>query len=252
MKVLNILIADDELPARGELAYEISLVPGTKVIDICKNGKEVLYSLKKHPSIDLVFLDIEMPIMNGLEVARRIREQAPDIKFVFATGFSQFAVEAFELEAFDYILKPYQKERITYIIQKLQRTLDKENNFHSVLSDTISDDEKLFITGKESSIMINPRQELVFISTEKSDHSFFYTTHGIVESPMTLKSAEELLSNCGFFRTSKGYIVNLNMIYTIENQVNSTLTLRMDHYPKLKIPVSRHYIKQFRNAIQRK
>lgn len=69
MKVLNILIADDELPARGELAYEISLVPGTKVIDICKNGKEVLYSLKKHPSIDLVFLDIEMPIMNGLEVA---------------------------------------------------------------------------------------------------------------------------------------------------------------------------------------
>jgi len=88
--------------------------------------------------------------------------------------------------------------------------------------------------------------------TEKSDNSLFYTTEGIIRSKMTLRDAEALLAEQGFFRTHKGYIVNLSMIYKIETQDNGTLLLTMNHYPKEKVPVSRHYIKDFRTVMHMK
>ena len=98
-------------------------------------------------------------------------------------------------------------------------------------------------------IMISPAQEIVLISTEKSDRSLFYTTSGIIESKMTLRDIESLLSPLGFFRTHKGYIVNFSMIQEIQNQDNGTLLLTLSHYPREKVPVSRHYIKDFKNTL---
>ena len=91
--------------------------------------------------------------------------------------------------------------------------------------------------------MISPAQEIIIISTEKSDRSLFYTTSGIIESKMALRDAEQLLAPHGFFRTHKGYIVNLAMIQELESQDNGTLL------PKEKVPVSRHYIKDFKNTL---
>ena len=101
MKEIRALVADDELPARGELSYELSNIPGVKVVGECGNGREVLAFLKTHPHVDILFLDIEMPLMNGLECAKEIVRMDLPVKVVFATGYSQFAVQAFELEAFD-------------------------------------------------------------------------------------------------------------------------------------------------------
>lgn len=97
--------------------------------------------------------------------------------------------------------------------------------------------------------MISPAQEIILISSEKSDRALFYTTRGIIESKMTLRDIESLLSPLGFFRTHKGYIVNLSMIQEIQNQDNGTLLLTLSHYPKEKVPVSRHYIKDFKNTL---
>lgn len=72
MEEIKTLVADDELPARGELKYELSAIPGVKIVGECANGREVLQFLKAHPNVDILFLDIEMPIMNGLECAREI------------------------------------------------------------------------------------------------------------------------------------------------------------------------------------
>lgn len=72
MEEIKALIADDELPARGELKYELSAIPGIKVVGECTNGQEVLQFLKTHPNVDILFLDIEMPMMNGLECAKEI------------------------------------------------------------------------------------------------------------------------------------------------------------------------------------
>ena len=118
MTEIKALIADDELPARGELRYELSSIPGVTVVGECANGKEVLSFLRTHPNVDILFLDIEMPVMNGLETAKEILTMNYPVKIVFATGYSQFALQAFDLEAFDYILKPYDEERIAKTIDR--------------------------------------------------------------------------------------------------------------------------------------
>ena len=108
-----------------------------------------------------------------------------------------------------------------------------------------------YIRGEAATFIPNSSfvQEIVLISTEKSDRSLFYTTSGIIESKMTLRDIESLLSPLGFFRTHKGYIVNLSMIQEIQNQDNGTLLLTLSHYPREKVPVSRHYIKDFKNTL---
>ena len=240
MKEIRALVADDELPARGELTYELSNIPGVKVIGECGNGREVLAFLKTHPNVDILFLDIEMPLMNGLECAKEIVRMDLSVKVVFATGYSQFAVKAFDLEAFDYILKPYDEARIARTISRLADSLalmEKER----APGEIVSTSQKISLQTQGKTIMISPTQEIILISSEKSDRALFYTTRGIIES---------LLSPpLGFFRTHKGYIVNLSMIHEIQNQDNGTLLLTLSHYPKEKVPVSRHYIKDFKNTL---
>lgn len=245
---IKILIADDELPARGELKYELSTMPNVKIIGECSNGKSVLDFLKTHPNVDLIFLDIEMPVMNGLETAKKISEMDISAKIVFATGYSQFAIQAFDLEAFDYILKPYDEERIRRIIERLQNGL-AEREYNRTPGEITVLSQKISLQTIDRVIMINPVQEIIFICTEKSDCSLFYTTKGVITSKITLRDSETLLEPLGFFRTHKGYIVNLSMIQEIQPQDNGTLLLSMDHFPQEKVPVSRHYLKDFRNVM---
>lgn len=209
MQDIRVLVADDEIPARGELKYELATIPGVQIVGECKNGKEVLDFLNVHPNVDILFLNIEMPFMNGLECAKEIQRRDYPVKIVFATGYSQFAVQAFDLEAFDYILKPYDEKRIQRTIKRYADSLELRENHRSL----------------------------------------FYTTSGIIESKMALRDAEQLLAPHGFFRTHKGYIVNLAMIQELESQDNGTLLLTMNYFPKEKVPVSRHYIKDFKNTL---
>lgn len=248
MKEIRVLVADDELPARGELKYELSAIPGVKIVGECANGKEVLAFLRTHPNVDILFLDIEMPLMNGLECAKEIVRMDLPVKIVFATGYSQFAVQAFELEAFDYILKPYDESRIARTIHRLADSLALKEK-EKAPGEIITYYQKISLQTKDRTIMISPSQEIILISTEKSDRSLFYTTSGIIESKMTLRDIETLLSPLGFFRTHKGYIVNLSMIQEIQTQDNGTLLLTLNYFPKEKVPVSRHYIKAFKNTL---
>lgn len=245
---IKVLVADDELPARGELQYELSTIPGVKIMGECSNGKEVLSFLKCHPNVDLLFLDIEMPIMNGLECAKEIGKMDLSTKIVFATGYSQFALQAFDLEAFDYILKPYSEPRLRRIITRLQDSLSLQRK-KRIPGEVSVYSQKISLQTKNKTIRISPSEEIVLVSTEKSDRSLFYTTSGIIESKMTLRDIETLLAPLGFFRTHKGYIVNLSMIHEISPQDNGTLLLTMTRYEKEKIPVSRHYIKSFKDTL---
>lgn len=248
MQDIRVLVADDEIPARGELKYELATIPGVQIVGECKNGKEVLDFLNVHPNVDILFLDIEMPFMNGLECAKEIQRRDYHVKIVFATGYSQFAVQAFDLEAFDYILKPYDEKRIQRTIKRYADSLELREN-HRSPGEIINTSQRISLQTKDKTVMISPAQEIIIISTEKSDRSLFYTTSGIIESRMALRDAEQLLAPHGFFRTHKGYIVNLAMIQELESQDNGTLLLTMNYFPKEKVPVSRHYIKDFKNTL---
>lgn len=246
MNSVKVLIVDDERPARGELSYLLRHVPGVEIVGECANGKEVLAFLKTHLQVDLIFLDIEMPLLNGLETAKEIRRLKYSVQFVFATGYSQFAVEAFALEAFDYILKPYDSQRIRRIVERWQAGRDRA---------ALGKGEKNCAGGRqvvlrsEGRIVFLSSEDISIVATEKSDGTLFYTNQGILCSKMTLREAEGILSEHRFFRTHKGYLVNINQVETAEPAENGTLLLTVTGFPKEKVPVSRHYLKAFRAMV---
>ena len=181
---------------------------------------------------------------DGLEAAKVINRMKMPVRIVFATGFSQFALEAFDLEAFDYIMKPYNGERIARTLQRFrdsQQLLSQEEKEGEI----VASPEFISLKTKGRTVRLSPQKDIFLIATEKTDSTLFYTREGIIRSFMTLREAEKTLTPLGFFRTHKGFIVNLSKIHEIQPQDNGTLLLTMTRFDKLKVPVSRHYIKPF-------
>ncbi|MGE4588093.1 MAG: LytR/AlgR family response regulator transcription factor [Acidaminococcaceae bacterium] len=240
----KVVIVDDELPARKELRYILEEVNEIEIVGECVNGKEALEFLKSN-EIDLVFLDVEMPVMSGIECAQIIMYMPNAPKIVFSTGFDQFAVNAFELGAFDYILKPYSEERVN---ATLKRFFEYAAITKTSKSNIISTNSKITLATSERLLVFDPPAEIVMIKTE-SGSSLFYTTRGIIKTNLLLKDAEENLANLGFLRTHKSFIVNANMIREVIPYFNDTFLLVMQHYEKEEVPVSRHFMKSFKYTI---
>lgn len=246
MTKITALIVDDEMPARCELHYILDNIPTVQVIGECTNGKEVLEILRDN-KIDIIFLDIEMPIMDGIETAKRINALSLDSKIVFSTGFDQFAIQAFELEVFDYVLKPYNEDRIAATISRLQSNIEQNKKIDGEI---VCPHNKFAIYSNEKFVVLNPNEDIIMIKSDKSNYTLFYTTKGILTSKILLKDAEEKLFNMGFCRTHKCFIVNLNMIEEIIPWFNETFLLILQNFNKEEVPVSRHYIKTFRKLMK--
>ncbi len=248
MRKLRVLIMDDEAPALEDLRYILEESHLVEIIGECRNGLEVLDRLQKGAEPDLVFLDIETPEMGGLETAEAIRRINESIKIVFATGFSQFAVQAFEMEAFDYVMKPYDEERIDRTIQRARSALRYEEE-RSGGSISLLPAKKLAIYVKDKILILDPSSDVIFVKTEKGNNTLFYTNKGILSSKISLKEAEKLLGQESFCRTHKSYIVNLNKIKEMVLWFNDTFLLIVDHYKDEQIPVSRHFMPEFKKRL---
>src|SRR5213082_3961306 len=123
---INTIIVDDEKPARDELAFLLKGFPEINVIGQGKNGVEAVSLIKEH-SPDLVFLDVKMPGLDGFGVLKKIVERKMKMPHVvFATAFDQYAVQAFDVNAVDYVLKPFDKARIAKAIQRARRAIESE------------------------------------------------------------------------------------------------------------------------------
>src|ERR1700760_4630289 len=124
--VLSTLVVDDEQLAREELTFLLKDFPEVEVLETATNGIEAL-KLINELEPDLVFLDVQLPGLDGLAVIRKLRERGGDLPhFVLTTAFDQYAVEAFRLEALDYVLKPIEKERLSESLARAKRTLDEK------------------------------------------------------------------------------------------------------------------------------
>jgi two-component system response regulator LytT len=121
---INTIIVDDEKPAREELAFLLKAFPEINLLGQGKNGLEAVNLIKEH-SPDLVFLDVQMPGLDGFGVLKKLVERKLKVPHVvFATAFDQYAVQAFDVNAVDYILKPFDKARIAKAIQRAKREID--------------------------------------------------------------------------------------------------------------------------------
>ena len=219
-------LVDDEILAIRELETMLKAFPELEIIgssDRATKAVEQINSLKP----DLIFLDINMPGMNGFELLEKL-DEAPDV--IFVTAYDEYAIQAFEVNALDYILKPVNPERLKDAINKVQKKTIKEK---SLESEKLGLDKKIFIKDGEKCYFV-PVKDIFLIESEGNYVRVFFDN----KKPLLHKSLtymESRLAEEVFFRANRQYILNLNFIKNIEPYFNSTLLIEMQNGQKIDL-----------------
>lgn len=210
---LRILIADDEHGMRLILKKAIEKAEGCKLVGEAEDGEAVL-SLYEQLHPDVVFLDVEMPGLSGVECARRINDINPKTFIVFATGHSEYMPEAFEMYAFDYIVKPFKIERVFQTLERI-RSLNENQGVKSVHKIIRHEKglEKILVKNKEGISFVDMNDIIIIQREDRS--TVIYTSNESYTTSEGLTELEERLDKAQFFRTHKSYIVNLSAIHKI-------------------------------------
>jgi two-component system response regulator LytT len=255
--MLTALIIDDEQLARDELNYLIKHVDGVDVVAQGKNGVEAVNLIREH-SPDIVFLDVQMPGLDGFGVIKRLLDKKVAMpQFIFATAFDQYAVKAFEVNAIDYLLKPFDKKRVAQAIEKVK--LRKKAETKSGPSEKLDTLVKLLEAqqqpaSRSSKIMVRAAGRLMLV--DQKDICYASIEDGVIsvttlqfEGQSNCRTLEELLDGLDpnqFWRAHRGYVVNINRIKEVVPWFKSSYQLRMDDKKQTEVPVSRAQTKRLR------
>ncbi len=253
VNLLRCLIVDDEMPARQELLYILSGIEGVEVAGEASHGIEALELIKKLRP-DIVFLDIQMPQMSGIDVARKLLHEDYKPIIIFVTAYDQFAIEAFEVNAIDYLLKPISEERLEKRLENIIFNEDKEkfdyNKLHKLIqnikTNTHTTPKRLSLYHNNKLIPIEIK-DIIYVTIEDKN-TIIVSNKGKFETNYTLNDLMEKLDSSNFFRSHKSYIVNLNYIESIEPWFNSTYNINLKNNKEV-IPVSRYYSKNFKEIM---
>jgi len=252
---LSTVIVDDEQLARDELAYLLKNVDDVNVVAQGKNGVEAVNLIREH-NPDLVFLDVQMPGLDGFGVIKKLLDKkVPLPKIVFATAFDQYAVKAFEVNAVDYLLKPFDKTRVAQSIQKAKTKLEsasgpseKLETLVRMLESQKPQTSKILLKAGGRLFLVN-QKDICFASID--DGVITVVTSGLngMEGQSNCRTLEELLGSLDpnlFWRAHRGYLVNINRIKEVVPWFKSSYQLRMDDKKQTEIPVSRAQTKRLR------
>ena len=203
---MKCLIVDDNLIARATLSQLTTHVSDLAVAGEYSNAMEAYQYLQKH-DVDILFLDIEMPEMTGPELTRSLNNQGMVI--IFTTSKKEYAVEAFELNVADYLIKPFTPARFLQAVAKAREILgSKHDKVQQV------DDEFLFV--RDSNVMRRLKFDDILYAEAMGDYVKFYTTQNFYAIHGTLKSAEDRLPAAKFIRVHRSYIVAVGKIDTFQ------------------------------------
>lgn len=242
---MRVLIIDDEFPARKLIRHYLSDVDDVEVVGEYDNCIDALKFLEIN-SADIIFLDINMSQMSGIDMALKIKSIPKPPNIVFTTGFTEYAVKAFELKAIDYVVKPYTKSRILESVDRVREA--KSNQLYGLLSDDIVySNGKLSVWDGDRLIVIK-YANINYFSAAKKGKSYVHAVKGKFLADISLKEIENKMDINKFFRVHKSFIVNTEKITEITPSYNNTYDLTMESSNE-KIPVSRNYISQFRERI---
>ncbi len=256
---INTIIVDDEKPARDELAYLLKGFPEINVIGQGKNGVEAVSLIKEHAP-DLVFLDVQMPGLDGFGVLKKLVERKMKVPHVvFATAFDHYAVQAFDVNAVDYVLKPFDKARISKAIQRARREIEAHTSPTERLEQLVSQ----LGSGKQNStppvkLLVKSQQRLLLVDGE--DLIWASIEGGLVslmakdaEGTSNYRTLEELnaaLDSESFWRPHRSYLVNIHHIKEVVPLFKSSYILKMNDKKQTEIPVSRVQIKRMRELFK--
>jgi two-component system LytT family response regulator/two-component system response regulator LytT len=249
--VLKILIIDDELPARDELRYLVSQEVDTEVVGDADNVAEAV-GMAATLQPDVIFLDINMREMSGLEAAAILRKVAKEAMIVFATAYDEFALKAFDIGAVDYILKPFEQERISKTIARLRNYQPDEWSMASRKVDTALGGSKILLrklpVEKAGKIVLLNYNEIIYAYANNGAVSVV-TENGELNYGGTLAELQERVENTTLIRVHKSYIVNLDQVKEVVPWFKGTYWLKMNCNCKNEIPVSKSQIKEIKTIL---
>ena len=237
----KIIIIDDEPLARSIVKEYLQKHKDFEVVQECNDGFEGVKAIQQHQP-DLIFLDIQMPKINGFEMLELI-EQPPAV--IFATAFDEYAIKAFEAHAIDYLLKPFNQERLDKAIQKWSDANNKPNEKNTQdLLETASQSpaqSQRIVVKSGSKIKIIPVHDVLYLEAA-DDYVKIYTKEGYFLKNKTMSHFEQVLDPQQFVRSHRSYIVNVQQITRIDpyEKDNHVAVLKAG----TQIPVSRSgYVK---------
>ena len=254
--MIKVFIVDDEPLSITRLSQMIAQDPEFTIIGTASNGAEALRKLRSEKA-DLVFLDVQMPEMNGIELGIELASWENPPKIVFATAFETYAVDAFKAHAIDYVLKPFQDERIRQTLAHIKKLIKKHDG--ALQERLMSAENSLVKQGFFEKIIGHRRHSRDRIVLAFADVDYFQSLESevIVHSGdleviinLTLKELEEKLDSAEFVRTHKSYIVNVNKIQKICPMLSGNFEILLKGPKQFRIPLARRQAKRVQDLLR--
>lgn len=240
---MKIAIVDDERPARSELKYLVGQCePAAELVE-AESGEE-FFNLLKTEDFDACFVDINLGGMNGATLASMIKKQCPDTQIIFATAFRDYAVKAFEIGAVDYLLKPFDYERVKKAMERLKEQTKEKNSPSDFQINKI-----MVNTG--TSFQVVDVAKIVYIETEKRSCKIHMADGTFYIQNESLNNYENNLRKCRFFRIHKSYLINLDYVEEMQVGYNNGYCVKLKYYEKESLPIGRSQIKEFRQIFEK-
>jgi two-component system response regulator LytT len=256
---INTIIVDDEKPAREELAFLLKSFPEIHLQAQGKNGLEAVNLIKEH-SPDLLFLDVQMPGLDGFGVLKKLVERKLKVPHVvFATAFDQYAVQAFDVNAVDYILKPFDKARIAKAVQKAKKEIEAHTSPAERLEQLVAQlaapkpapkpPSKILIKSQQRMFLVDSN-DLIFASIEGGLISVVAREVEGSSQCRTLEELHAILDSDSFWRPHRSYLVNVHHIKEVVPWFKSSFMIKMNDKKQSEIPVARQQTKRLRELFK--
>lgn len=251
MDKIACIIIEDEMPAADELKYILSKYEILDIKGMANNG-ESGYELIKNTRPKTVFMDINIPMINGMQLAHKVKELDKDIIIIFVTAYEQHAVSAFEVEALDYILKPYDEKRIDITISRLiqknkttkvempEKIIEIINKIYNeekyVKKIPCEDNGKIVLLNVGEIHYCYIENDQVFVKTKDKR---YYTTYNL----------SEIEEKTTYFKAHRSYLVNLDHIKELYSWFNGSYKIIINDTDKSEVPVSRNNVRRLKDVI---
>jgi two-component system, LytTR family, response regulator LytT len=255
---LRTVVVDDEQLARDELCFLLGQVEGVEVVGQAGDGPEALRVIDEHAP-DLVMLDVQMPGLTGFEVARRLVRGGTGSHLVFVTAYDRHAIEAFEVNAVDYLLKPVESGRLATAVDKVRKRILSERGGQpapanldrvlQLLADRQERRDQLAVKVGERFLLIQA-DEVVHASVEDDVITVVTNSLSGTSNYRTLDELQARLDPGVFWRVHRSHLVNINKIREIVPWFSRNFILKMKDAKGTEIPVSRSQTKRLREYLR--
>ena len=235
--MLKAMIVDDEAPARSEMRFLLDELGQAEVVAEAASVRDAIEKLKEFPC-DVIFLDINMPEATGLQLADALRRLRFPPAVVFVTAYSEYALDAFKVNAIDYLVKPVETDRLAQAISRVRE--------HVSLHAQAQHSERIPVEKGGKKILVSI-DKIRFVMA-RDDYAYLQTAEDRYFSTVSLAQLEKRLDGHGFFRVHRGYLVNLSKVQEVEAVAGGTLLLTLDGVED-KIPVSRRRVSALKKAL---